>query len=79
MARLGELAPRPDGAPEAEALEIPAWWFDRHAGPRIEADGEVVALEPVRGYAKRGTAGWVPAGEGRREYEEGRTVRAGYG
>lgn len=70
-AELDELAPRPEERAEA-AVEMPAWWFDRSALPRVEAeDGAVATLSVVRGYAERGTAGWTTDAEGRRAYEAG--------
>ncbi len=51
---LEELAPRP-GEVESEAPELPSWWFDRHALPRLD-DGE---LSVVPRYQERGTAGWA--------------------
>lgn len=65
-AELEQRAPRP-GSTASQTLEMPAWWFDRHALPRIE--GEEVS--GIRGYAERGTAGWESTGEGRRAYERG--------
>lgn len=71
-ARLDELVGRADVDADVEDIEMPAWWFDRGAAPRIEDESAGTVTLAVTGhYRTRGTAGWDTSPEGRRAYLAG--------
>lgn len=71
-ARLDQLVGQADADVALEDVEMPAWWFDRGAAPRVEDEsGRAVTLEVTGPYRTRGTAGWDRSPEGRRAYLEG--------